>query len=344
MGCKVTMTYEPRKQDENTYDRYPPWLRTNITPFQVGMDALSFSSTSPIFSLPSAPESFPPRLEAPQTMGAYLLKGAPRRRPTERFPWALRVEYLHQPHGHRLIMFTHRSQLCVPLLFLKLIPAPGRLLSPQDVLHLLAPLSAYFSLNLGHLKVSQVELAADFDVDVRTFEGLGRVMWVPRTRWPRRVGNNPPTFYWGSRRSSCQTKLYMKGEAGRSYGRLEHTFRRNALRRMGVHRPTDLLTFDWARAASRRGRFVELDIVRRTPCPPSLAVHLRAFLLSMGLKRVIRPNSARYQRWMKSRFIPLPVQSNLEAALATLSATSVRKCKSASTDSRPRARPPPSRK
>ena len=319
------MTNEPRNQNENTYDRYPPWLRGNITPFQVGMDALSFSSTSPIFSSPSAPESFPPRLEAPQTMGAYLLKGAPRRRPTERFPWALRVEYLHQPHGHRLILFTHRSQLCVPLLFLKLIPGPGRLLSPQDVLHLLAPLSAYFSLNLGHLKVSQVELAADFDIDQRTLQRLASVMWVPRTGWPRRVGDNPPTFYWGSRRSSCQTKLYMKGEAGRSYGRLEHTFRRNALRRMGIHRPADLLTFDWARAASKRGRFVELDIVRRTLHSQSLALHLRAFLLSMGLKRVIRPNSARYQRWMKSRLVPLPVQTNLEAELAKLSAQSSRR-------------------
>ncbi len=344
MGCKVAMTYEPRKQDENTHDCYPPALRGYITPFQVGMDALSFSSTSPIFSLPSAPESFPPRLEAPQTMGAYLLKGAPRRRPTERFPWALRVEYLHQPHGHRLIIFTHRSQLCVPLLFLKLIPAHGRLLSPQDVLHLLAPLSAYFRLNLGHLKVSQVELAADFDIDQRTLQRLASVMWVPRTAWPRRVGEDPPTFYWGSRRSSCQTKFYMKEEAGKTFARLEHTFRRNALRRMGVHRPTDLLTFDWARAASKRGRFVELDIAPRTLHSQSLVIHVRAFMLSMGLKPVIRPNSPRYQRWMKSRFIPHPVQTNLEAALATLSATSVRKCKSASTDTRPRARSPPSRK
>ncbi len=310
------MTTEARSQSQNIHNHYPPWLRANITPFQVGLDALSFSSTSPIFSPPSAPESFPPRLEAPQTMGAYLLKGAPKRRPTNRFPWTLRVEYIHEPEGHRLILFTHRSQLCVPLVFLKLIPGPGRLLSPQDVLHLLAPLSAYFRLNLGHLKVSQVELAADFDVDFRTFERLGAVMWIPRVPWPRRVGDSPPSFYWGSRRSSCQTKLYLKGEAGRSSGRLEHTFRRNALRRMGIHRPTDLLAVDWARAASRRGRFVELEIARPTRRPQSLVIHLRAFMLSLGLKPVIRPNAPRYQRWMKSRLVPLPVQENLEAALS----------------------------
>ncbi len=218
---------------------------------------------------------------------------------------------------------------------------PGRLLSPQTIRYLLAPVAAEFRLDL---KVSHVELAADFDVDVRTFERLGALMWVPRTGWPRRVGGHPRSFYWGSRRSACQTKLYMKDEAGRSFVRLEHTFRRKALRRMGVHRPTDLLTFDWARAASRRGRFVELDIVRRTLHSQSLVIHVRAFMLSMGLKPVIRPNSPRYQRWMKSRLVPLPVQTNLEAALATLSAPWVRQRKSFSTDPRPRARPPPSRK
>ena len=339
MGCKVAMTYEPRKQDENTHDCYPPALRGHITPFQVGMDALSFSSSR--FRPPSPHEGFPTRFDALANAGTFHLKTPVKRRPTERFPWTLRVEYIHKPEGHRLIIFTHRSRFCGPRAFLKLISGPGRLLSPSQVRLLLAPVAAHFGLDL---KVSQVELAADFDVDVRTFESLGRVMWVPRTRWPRRVGDNPPTFYWGSRKSGCQTKLYMKKEAGKTFARLEHTFRRKALRRMGIHRPTDLLTVDWAQAASKRGRFVELDIVRRTACQPSLAVHLRAFLLSMGLKRVIRPNSARYQRWMKSRLVPLPVQTNLEAALATLSATPVRKCRSASTDSRPRARPPPSRK
>jgi len=313
------MRTEARNQNQSIHDNYPPWLRANITPFQVGLDTLSFSSTSPFFSPPSAPESFLPRLETPVIVGAYLLKGAHRRRSTSRFPWTLRVEYIHKPEGHSVIMFMHRSQLYVPLLYLKLIPAPGRLLSPQDVLHLLAPLSAYFSLNLGHLKVSQVELAADFDIDHRTFERLGSVMWVSRTGWPRRVGDSPPSFYWGSRRSSCQTKLYMKGEAGRSYGRLEHTFRRNALRRIGVHQPTDLLSVDWARVASKRGRFVELDIARPTRRPQSLVVHLRAFMLSLGLKPVIRPNVPCYQRWMRSRLVPLPIQENLEAALAKLS-------------------------
>ncbi len=334
------MTNEPRNQSQNMHDRYPPWLRRTITPFQVGLDKLSFSS--PTFYHPSPADSFPTRFDALANAGTLHLKAVRKRRPTDRWPWTLRVEYLHEPDGHRLIMFIHRSRLFAPQVFLKLIPAPARLLSPQAVRHLLAPVAAHFRLDL---RVSQVELAADFDVDLRTFERLGAVMRVPRTGWPRRVGDHyPPSFYWGSRRSGSQTKLYMKDEAGKTFARLEHTFRRRAFRRMGMRRATDLLTVDWARAASRRGRFVELDIVRRTPCPPSLAVHLRAFLLSMGLKRVIRPNSARYQRWMKSRFIPLPVQSNLEAALATLSATSVRKCKSASTDSRPRARPPPSRK
>ncbi len=313
------MRTEVRDQNQNIHDSYPPWLRANINPFQVGLDTLSFSSSSPIFFPASAPESFPQRLEAPQTMGAYLLKGAPKRRPTNRFPWTLRVEYIHEPEGHRLILFTHRSRLCVPLVFLKLIPGPGRLLSPQDVLHLLAPLSAYFHLYPGYLKISRVELAADFNIDQRTLERLASVMWVPRTGWPRRVGDNPSSFYWGSRRSSVQTKLYMKGEAGRSFGRLEHTFRRNALRRMGLHHPTGLPTFDWARAASRRGRFVELDTARPTRRPQSLVIHLRAFMLSLGLKPVIRPNVLRYQRWMKSRLVPLPVQENLEAALAKLS-------------------------
>ncbi len=282
------------------------------------MDALSFSSKT--FRPPSPHEGFPRELEALGKAGTFRLKKTRKRRHSKNFPWALRVEYLHEPDGHRLILFTDRSRLSAPRVFLKLMSGPGRLLSPQTVRHLLAPVAAHFRLDL---RVSQVELAADFDVDFRTFERLASIMVVPRTGWPRRVRT---TFYWGSRRSGCQTKMYWKkDEAGRSFARLEHTFRRKALRRMGINRPTDLLTFDWARAASKRGRFVELDIVRRTPCQPSLAVHLRAFMLSMGLKPVIRPNSPRYQRWMKSRLVPLPVQTNLEAELAKLSAQSSRR-------------------
>jgi len=309
------MTTPARNQAQSMHDRYPPWLRVNITPFRVGLHALAFSSRT--YRTPSPLEGFPTRFDVLGNGGTFNLKRGPNhRRPSRTLPFTRRVEYVHHRHGHRLIMFTDSSRLCGPRAYLKLIPGPGRLLSPQGLRHLLAPVAAHFRLDL---MVSQGELAADFAIDSASFEKLAGVLHVPRTRGPRRIANDDGvTFYWGSRRSACQTKMYWR--AGRGFGRLEHTFRRKALRRMGVRRPTDLLTVDWAEAASRRGRFVELDDTRPTRRPGAIPItHLRDFMLGLGLGAVLRPNSPRFRRSMKSRFVPLPVQKNLEAALAKLS-------------------------
>ena len=296
---------------------YPPILAhvAHVSPFRVGLDALSLSVPPFRPDLPTA--HFFSTLEPPRTCGAFRLKANFERRPTDRYFWTRRAEYVHDPAGHLLTLFSDRTRLSVPALFLKLRPAPGRLFSPREVVDLLAPVQA--ALRLPFLRLSRIELAADFAIGQESFERLGSYLWVPRIEGFHRVGTprDLPTFYWGSRRSARQVKLYWKREADEGCARVEYTFRRRALRRMGITRTFDLLSLDWPRLAARHGRFVELD-TGRTRRSAFVVMVLRDMLLHAGVSPVLRMKGPRYRRWIKGRLIPLPVQANLEAALAAL--------------------------
>ncbi len=106
-------------------------------------------------------------------------------------------------------------------------------------------------------------------------------------------------------------------ESCEAFGRLELTFHRPALRRLGVRREADLVTAEWATIAARFGRFCEID-TRPARLDPVAIKLRRSAVIWKGFETELAGKSPAYRRWINGRLRPLPVQRNLEAAFRRL--------------------------
>jgi len=291
---------------------YPPALGRlpEAAPFRVGFHKLAVSGRGPWDRLP---RPFPASMPLAGA-GVTLVKQSRRkRRPTKNFTYTRMTRYVVQPQGHKVTVFTEPLSGMFPALHVKLVPVPGALFTPMEAVGLIEGLARALRFPL---RLSAVELAADCRISVHSFERLGGWFWPARVvRWRRRGPQWPRTFYWGSGRSGRQVKLYWKrDEPGDAVARLEFTFRRGLLKAAGLDRPRDLLAADWAGLAARCGRFVELDFARARHL--RFLRPLRSVALLCGLPAAQRMME---RRRLREHLVDLPVQRNLEDALARLS-------------------------
>lgn len=298
-------------RDPETPQLPPLPQAATATPIRAGFDSLSFSASTRSRRLLLPLDRF----SSPD--GTFIRQKKLPRLPSRSAPWVLRLEYTHVPTGHRLFVFLDRTVQAVPPVYCRLTAAPGRLFSLREAMALSSLIGK--RLGLFSMQVSQIELTADFPVTPLQFEQLGRWLRVPWGKGPIRVGTTGPrSFYWGTRRSRRVTKLYWKTEAGASVARLEHTYRSEALRSIGVTEPQDLLTVDWAAVAARRAWFVQVD-PRGSRRTRDARLQARSMVLTMGFGPWLAGKPQRYRAWLSTKLVPLPIQENLEAAFRRLS-------------------------
>jgi hypothetical protein len=138
----------------------------------------------------------------------------------------------------------------------------AELLTPAAIAEAVEAFERQFTFR--HL-VSGVELAIDAPGYLDETEVLATRLYVPGSRKGsvRRHAEYRVVEYAvrGSRRSAVSVKVYAKEEDGMQVARTEFTFRRQALRNLGVRRVADLCAVDWTREVTRRARFVESSVL-----------------------------------------------------------------------------------
>jgi hypothetical protein len=276
---------------------------------QIGGDRTCASS--PARWLLPFPVQPPERILLPGAAGYLIRTTVLRRRPTPRCPWTVVAKY-EDPNGHHVLLLCGRSTRVAPHLFAVLRPADGHLFSLATLLFLLTAVSHVFRLPL---RLSSIEIAADFADTLIDTRRLASQLWVPRIRGHRCVGDPAsPTVYYGSRSSAVQVKVYWKYEGTLHAFRIEITIRRRALRALHVDAPESLGRVDWGAVCSRRARLitVPMDSQRNT----ALSVAAREAFASGGIFAVQDRLGTPGMRWLSRHIVSAPMQRALEAALS----------------------------